>query len=379
MPALNHYRKYLSANFEDVLCLASREFPEDLAKENGFDRPFTYLYNKYIPIMGRAKFEKGLRERTMTGVEPADPYEEIATTDAKNVLKDYDIDDRDVIYLPGVDFYSAIGFMNAIKSLPVDKRPKLFVRFIGVLETATQFYMDPLTSLCTRLRQAKAQGLRIYLSAETPSYADKLSFMTRSLTYVTPYPETSEQVPFPERDEFQVACVGSARLDKGFMSLGEIARGLKSPSDSRSISLVTQMMPSRGNDNVDHYTCQLYATNGVTLLGSTLTTTEIEGLYRNSNLVLLPYASDVYKYRGSAVLMEAASVGRPCVTLSGTAFAVQVEYYGLGTVVDSINDIAHAIRHYVNLAEDELKHRVTQARSRFFFDINASYNSWFLS
>jgi glycosyltransferase involved in cell wall biosynthesis len=329
--------------------------------------------------MGRARFESGLHELSPEAFACADPYEGIATDDAKRILEENAVSDEDVVYLPGADFYSVISFINACLGLPSTKRPKLYIRLIGVLETATQFYMAPLQALAARLTDAKKQGLRIYLSAETPSYADKLGLMTRLITHVTPYPETSEQVSFSQKPDFNIACVGSARLDKGFLSLKEIVSDINALPLSRSITLTTQMLPAVGNANHDQYTGQLYAMAGVRMLNSTLTTDDINALYRNSDVVLLPYAADVYRDRGSAVLMEAASVGRPCVTLAGTAFAVQVQYYGLGKVVDSIKDVAGAIRYYADMPEEDLVFRVTQSRTRFFLDVDASYSSWFLS
>ena len=76
-------------------------------------------------------------------------------------------------------------------------------------------------------------------------------------------------------------------------------------------------------------------------------------------------------------MMEAASVGRLCLTLSGTAFARQVEYYGLGDIVDTINEMPAAIKRMADAGREELAHRIRQARERFFLDVRCSYENWF--
>jgi len=377
MPALNHFRRQLSPHFKKVVCVASNQFSSKLAKDNSFECHFTYLYNHYIKVMGRAQFERGLRE--LVDFSHADPYEEIATNDATALLDNHGATKDDVIYLPGGDFYGILGFINACLKRPLEKRPKLFIRLIAVLETATQFYNDPLSVLCARIGAAFKSDLRIYLSAETPAYADKLSRLTGMITYVTPYPETSELFPLPESTEFHVACVGSARLDKGFQHIHQIMRETSSLNISRKVRLTTQMMPVNGSEAWDSYTCRLYATPGIRLMEAALSSEDITALYHSCDLVLLPYAPDVYYDRGSAVLMEAASVGRPCITLKGTAFAMQVEYYGLGKVVDNLSDIPEAIKYYAEMSKKELNLRIKQSRTRFFLDIESSYKVWFSS
>ncbi|MEI5548186.1 hypothetical protein V7S57_05165 [Caulobacter sp. CCNWLY153] len=376
MPALNHYRRLLLPRFEDVRCLASKSFSPTLAAENDFEQAFTFLYNKYIPVMGEARFNEMVKAHPAFSDAFADPYERVATADAVEILGRHEIASEDTIFMPGADFYGIIGFLNACAARPAAQRPKIFIRLIGVLEAATPFYDDPMGELCRRIRAASAADVRLYLSAETPAYADYVNEQTGLITYLTPYPETSERLPLPETDDFNVLCAGSARLDKGFHHLLEIMQGVHANPPRRKVLLTTQTLPVKGSEAWDSYTSQLYATSGVTLLEPVISSELMHDLYRACDIVLLPYAQDVYRMRGSAVMMEAAGAGRLCLTLRGTAFSRQVEYYGLGEVVDTIQDIPDAIRKMAAMPRDRMQGRIDQARARFFLDINAAYAHW---
>ena len=376
MPALNHYRRLLAHRFEEVHCLSSKAFPEELARENDFDRAFTFLYNAYIPVMSQNEFNQLVKDHPAFSDCYADPYERVATADAQYILSRYELTCEDTILMPGADFYGIIGFLNALATLPENLRPKIFIRLIGVLEGSTPFYDDPIGELCRRIGAATSAGLRVYLSAETPTYATYVNERTGLVTYVTPYPKTSERVPLPRTEAFNILCAGSARLDKGFHFLLEIMQSVNAGLSERRVRLTTQTLPVNGNEAWDFYTSQLYGTSGVTLLEPVISSDFMHELYCACDIVLLPYDPGVYRLRGSAVMMEAAGVGRLCLALRGSAFSQQVEYYGLGEVVDSISEMPGAIRRMAALPRDRMEQRIDQARSRFFLDIDAAYSHW---
>lgn len=378
VPALNHFRTDLAPGFDAVHCLASTGLPENIATQFGFDRRFTFLYNRYIPIMSSGQSNQIVNQHPAYNDDYADPFERIATFDARQTLADYKMTADDVIFFPGADFYGVIGFLNALADKPKAQCPTIYIRLIGVLESATPYNDDGLSAFFKRVRAASKAGLDIRLSAETPEYADLTSSQTGITTLLTPYPETSKQIPLPTGDDFNVLCAGSARLDKGFLDLFMIAReSMANPPKKMGLKFVTQTLPLKGHESWDAYTSQLYALRDVTLLDPVITTEKMQSLYKDCDIVLLPYARDVYKLRGSAVMMEAASVGRLCVTLRGTAFARQVEYYGLGDLVDDVSQMPAAIRRLANAGRDEMAERIRQARTRFYLDVGSAYEKWF--
>lgn len=377
VPALNIFRNQLSKYFDETQCIASLGLPEKIAAENKFERRFTFLYNRYIPIMPSWEADGALTAHAAYNSAYADPYERIATRDAEEMLREYGMTGDDVIYFPGADFYGVIGHINAYAKLPSSRRPALFVRLIGVLENASPFYDDPLSVFCERIKDAVALGIKVHLSAETPAYADEIAVRTGVVTLATPYPDVSPLLPLPDHDTFNVLCAGSARTDKGFLELFDIAHALLSKPTLRPVTIISQTMPVRGSEQYDGYTSKLYALRNVELLEPTITTEKMHRLYADCDIVLLPYAEDVYRLRGSAVMMEAASVGRPCVTLRKTAFARQVEYYGLGEIVDTVKEIPSVIQRMAAADRSESAARIRQARMRFYLDVRSSYDSWF--
>jgi hypothetical protein len=375
--ALNHFRRSFSGRFASTECVASLDLPRIVAHANDITRHFAYLYNEFIPVIS-AKEEVGVIERHPAySPSLADPFEHIAVYDASSFVESRKMTSKDTILLPGADFYGVAGFVGALGALAPQSRPGLLIRLIGVFEHATSMRSNPERDLLRIIRRGYDLGLRISISAETPRYAAKLADCLEHPVEVTPYPKVSEIIPLPKSTTFNVLCAGSARLDKGFNHLLGIAKDLLLKPSERPIVITSQTLPVDKSEAWDGYTSQLYAAPNVTLFEPTISEQQMLELYRQCHVVLLPYAKDVYQFRGSAVMMEAASYGRLCVTLRGTAFAQQVEYYGLGSVVDDPGQISDELRRLAS--EDPIKQarRIEQARHRYFANVKSAYERWF--
>jgi hypothetical protein len=124
------------------------------------------------------------------------------------------------------------------------------------------------------------------------------------------------------------------------------------------------------------YQNYLYAIPGVTLLPSQVTSLQMEAMFDAADLVLLPYAADVYEYRGSAVLIEAMCTGRHVMALEGPAFADQIRFFGSGTICSSLSDMADRVVDYSSWTPRFRYAQARQARERFVRDLFASYRDW---
>jgi hypothetical protein len=93
-------------------------------------------------------------------------------------------------------------------------------------------------------------------------------------------------------------------------------------------------------------------------------------------MVLLPYDRDIYKLRGSAAMMEAVCFGRPIVSLRGTAFAEQISWYGLGTVVDRPEEMVDVVFEYAKTPRKKLARRALRGRELFLADTDRAYRAW---
>lgn len=375
--ALNHFRKRFSAHFASTECVASLDLPRIVANANDITRHFSYLYNEFIPVISDRQESGDIELHPAYSATLADPFEHIAVYDASSFVESREMTYKDTILLPGADFYGVAGLIGALAALAPQRRPRLLIRLIGVFEHATNMRNNPEREFVRIIRRGYDLGLRISVSAETPRYAAKLAECLDHPVEVTPYPNVSEIIPLPKSTAFNVLCAGSARLDKGFNHLLAIAKDLLLKPGERPIAITSQTLPVDKSQDWDDYTSQLYAAPNVTLLEPTISAQHILELYRQCHVVLLPYDKDVYELRGSAVMMEAASYGRLCVTLSRTAFAQQVEYYGLGSVVDDLGQIPDELRRLAS--EDAIKQtrRIEQARHRYFADVDSAYERWF--
>ena len=84
----------------------------------------------------------------------------------------------------------------------------------------------------------------------------------------------------------------------------------------------------------------------------------------------------MYAFRGSAIAMDAAQVGRPVVTLSGVGFAPEILFYNLGAVVSTVDEIAPAIFQMASESPVSLQRQILQGRMRLINDAQRAYTEW---
>ena len=371
--ALKYFGKAFAGSFDEVVLLCARSLDKAVAQANGFTPFFDFYYRRFMPLRGLPDTPP---EAGVEAPASGDRLEAVATRDARRLLDGYKVTAADTILFPSVDFYGALGLLNALAERPAETRPFLFFRFIGVMETATHPWRDPLSELLARLRQAHADGVRMSFSAETPKLADAMAVRLDAPVAATSYPSILDQLPMPADQAFTVYCPGSARHDKGFMELLDIFRPVRMADPELKVRFCSQVLTDRDAAPLQNYISQLYALPGVELLAPMISEAEMLRRYRQCSAVLMPYATDIYELRGSAVMMEAAFFGRPCITLAGTAFAEQVAFYGLGLVVDTVGDIPRAILQLAATPRLTLESRAAQARHRLIADTVGSYEAW---
>lgn len=375
VPALMQFSEYLRSDFDEVICLASHRLP-DIEDAKSFDKRFEFLYNQQMKVVNPSNYKADIRNHPAWNLSNFDPFEGISTYEMNNFIVESDVCYDDTIFFPGGDFYGVLGLLNAVSHMAPDRRPVIMIRLIGVFEVASQVFPKPLEEFCQRINGALEKGIKIFVSAETPRYAKFIAQKLSCDVAVLPYPQVKKQLPLPEDDVFQILCAGSARLDKGFHFLLDIAKSLYALDTTRKIKITSQIMPYNNTEQWDLYTSQLYAMPNVTLLEPTIDVDHMNELYEKSHIVLLPYAADVYTLRGSAVFQEAANVGRLAICLDGTAFATQIEFYGFGSVCKSIEEIPNVINEYAKLPQSVLQRQVDMARKRFFRDVDSAYEDW---
>jgi glycosyltransferase involved in cell wall biosynthesis len=371
---LKYFHKLCDGLFPNVMSFCGEALPKRLINDSAIKPWFDFCYHDYMPGIQRGQSAAAVETE---GWRTLDIYEAIATRDAKRLFDHYDIGPDDAILFPGADFYGVIGMLNVILEMPPSQRPQLFLRLIGVMEVASHAYRSPIDEFVDRLHEAFEAGVRIHLSAETTVWADKIALKVEQPVSVTTFPPTAPFHPLPAEGPFVVFCPGSARLDKGFLDLFDIFSSVRRLDPDLSIQFISQTLPYSTAQHYEKYISQLYALPGVKLLPPSISTELMNECYARCHAVLLPYENSTYSERGSAVLLEAAYVGRPAVGIEGSGFADQIRYYGLGRLVPSKADCAGAILEMARTPRRRLAAQAQQARHRFGCDAESSFVQWF--
>lgn len=377
---LKYFSDAVRPFFRNVVPIASIHLPNEIALKYGFERDFDFYYHEHISLDLPTE-RRGPHGRTSRG---GDPMLHLALRDATAFFEKYAITAEDSIVYPCVDYYGAMGVLGLLeRSAPVDA-PTVYLRFIGVMENATSVGLPGLPGLVMQIKKMLARGHKIKLCAETPRYADYLARELASAVSVVPYPihadmaqvSSPNDVGMSDRNVFRVSCPGSARLDKGYLTLLDIFSAIRRIDPKQSIRFVTQALAAADALQHTNYTNQLYAIPGVNILPSSISEEEMNDLYMGTDLVLLPYDPATYANRGSAVFMECISRGIPVVALAGSAFCDQIVYYGAGSVVPNPESLAKEILKFREASRKSILNAMTQARHRYSTDVNSNFVNW---
>ncbi|MBU0499534.1 MAG: hypothetical protein KJ558_06985 [Gammaproteobacteria bacterium] len=384
---LKYFSDAIRPFFGGIIPIASRSLLEKISLDYGFEREFDFYYHKHIKV-GEA--EDSNLSADLSQRLGGDAMLERAMRDVDNIFTKYAISAMDSVVFPCVDYYGAMGLLSILRKLKPENAPSVYFRFIGVMESATMHGGNGLIILSKKIATALKDGYKIRLSAETPAYADHLAEVLGVAVSVVTFPvhtdvarsnshlkpDNEVEVLKDDHRIFNVACPGSARVDKGYLSLLEIFSNFRRHDPRLTIKFVTQMLPISEALPYANYTNQLYAIPGVRLLPSAVTEDEMNALYKYSDLVLLPYDPTVYAYRGSAVFMECISRGIPVIGLAGAAFCKQIDYYGAGSVVSSICEFTEHIFRYRDMSARSISIGMLQARHRYAVDSASAITHW---
>lgn len=367
--AMENFKRFVGKYYDEVACFGCARLPDAIAAQYGIEPTFEYYYNDAMPLPRSDTDKTILRTHAQKVIA--------AKQDLSRLLKRLKVNSADTLCYPSVDFYSLMALAEAVEELREAGNPKILIRLIGVMETASSAqYAKPLNVALALIGRLCEAGISVRLAAETPRYAEYLATQLNRPVAVAANIELREQVPLPQCEYFTVICPGSARYDKGFLHLVELFSQVRQRDPEMRIRFRTQVLPDRDLKHQIDYLIQLYAIPGVNILPSQLPAEKLVSMYEDADLVLLPYAHDVYKFRGSAVLIEAMLSGRHCLALDGPAFVDQIRYFGGGTVCSSIADMAEKIIACSKESSNKRYARAHQARDRFVRDLVASYRDW---
>lgn len=377
LSALHYFSHFLSKKFPEaeVVGLTSKYLPDSLedAKTLKLHRVFHHYYQNSMPFKNYDEAQESLSFKTV--VSSYNYQENLAYQDMEKLFTEFKWKAGDLVFFPSVDFYSAQAILRFFETQKPETLPLLNLRFIGVMENNSKYYTEPRCELFSMIRTLKAKAYKINISAETPKYADFISQRVDCDVSPLTYPMMADSLKLKSKSSsFKVLCPGAQRRDKGFTRLFNIISQVTLENPDAKFEFFIQTVPGV---SFSAYQSQLYALPGVRLLPPTLTMEKIKSLYEESHMVLLPYDSDIYYLRGSAVLMEALAYGRLVITSDHTAFSEQVRYYNCGKICQSDQDFAKGIREFYDTSLLNMERQALQSRFRYGNDCEFSYRSWF--
>ncbi|KAA8607353.1 glycosyltransferase family protein [Salipiger aestuarii] len=310
-----------------------------------------------------------------TNVQSDRDYVLRSIADFRRLFRDLPVDADTVLFFPSADYYGIMGGLMALKDLPVAEAPRVILRMIGVLENSSRTPDGAAEAVNGLMREVIAAGYPVEVLAETPAYASHLAVALDTQIKVAPYPVIDDLLPITKDDPLLIASLGSGRYDKGFLRLKSIFHKVIEKSEGLPLRFVVQNLPHAAAKPFVKYIAELSAIPGLTLASDVVTQHELSSYLRRARVIVTPYAQDVYALRGSAMLMEALSVGRPNVSEAGCGFSSQIGFYDCGILCQSDDDYADAILTYARMEVDELNARMAQARARFVLDSDNIYAS----
>lgn len=281
------------------------------------------------------------------------------------LINKFNLDEQDLIILTSADYYSIIALSKLESS--VLKKLNIHIRLIGVMENASYARGSVKRRWIRAIKEIKKQANCLTLSSEVYSYSEYLEKILCLEVLTISYPLADKlKISKTKNNVANISMVGCGRKDKGFFEIKKIEYELANANVNYQI--IAQDMDEYDLSYSKKYSYGLTDSRQITLLPSHLTDDEIESLYSCADIILLPYDSGVYKYRGSAVYQEGLSYGKLFVCYSGSGMDAWINKYGNGILVQNHTGVAMAIAKLLSLSSEEVANIVNAAKKKYVND-----------
>ena len=275
------------------------------------------------------------------------------------VNSEYSFTEKDRFVFPNADFVTTKSLLKYLRRNLSDNLPSVGLRFINVMENNGIPKFQNSNSLFRFLQRTKSKGFKIDVTAETDSYRAYIGQFVTGVS-ICEYPQNS-QISKKQRKEAEsrlltLGSLGSARPDKGFGALGGLIPRLLAFKDKEIEILVQEATQSWGYEYETTLT-SLRNYSQITFLPGYLTHEEMNDSIKKCDVLLMPYDVDIYQFRGSAMLFEAADLGIPMIVPSKTGLGEVVRKYGLGATFNDEADVLLALKVLLQIDSKTLKNR----------------------
>ncbi len=285
----------------------------------------------------------------------------------RRMFRRHRIGPDDLIIFPSADYYGTRALLKKFQKIPMSARPRMHLRFIGVLELARHSFRNSLLDLTTRLNQIPD---RVTVSAEVPRYARYLDTILPGRSVIAePFPVETKALPAAKADrsrkrqQFTLLLPGVNRADKGYFELFNLAKELffRFPN----VKIVIQDMKKWDRHFRKKYQRKLQRLVNVELLPPILSREEIMESYRRADLILLHYEPSVYFFRGSAIHYEAIANRIPVLARKGSGFVQEVESWSSGWTYETKPELFARLEEIMNYTPPGIEKKMDAAFSKF--------------
>lgn len=257
--------------------------------------------------------------------------------------KKYVFTSSDKFIFPNADLMTVFALFLWLMFRKKKRLPRIKLRFINVFEN---YNLPHILGMKQLLGMSKLLNHRIKcvsIFAETNRYKDQLSNFADNIS-VAPYPPvmvTKNRMRLvPKKSKFMtVGVLGSARPDKGFTEIPILLNYLAQQSFSVKVNFLVQESVESWGFEYDHAKFLLQTNKHVELLPGYLDHNTILENIQKCDLLLLPYDKSIYRFRGSAMLFEAADLNIPVLAPSHTGFGETIRRFGIGWTYGHLSEI----------------------------------------
>ncbi len=373
--AMSLFKKELKREFSEVQCWASKKLSVLAEQSILVIKCLYYPYEGFLPsskpsrifgFWGRRlhKLIKVLINRWLY----FDITLYLCKWNYRYLFKKNQISSSDIIFFPSADYYGVISLIEYLSNIESSKRPSLHIRLIGVSENARYSFDSGRPEFFAKLKKYASSEPNISFSAETPklaSYAEKI--LNQKVQYF-PYPLANHSTDIVKSNKVVISSPGQGRIDKGYFRLLDIIIGINLIEPAK-FKFIIQPMNSADTSYRKRYQSRLSGVSNIELTEERLSQEEIDKMYLQSSIILLPYDERVYQFRGSAVYQESLSLGRLAVVSESTGVAEMMKKYGNGVIAKSNSDFVDGVLFLSNLNADEVSTITSNAREMYVTDL----------
>ncbi|MEX1121762.1 MAG: hypothetical protein WED82_06495 [Balneolales bacterium] len=332
-----------------VIICVSKLFDEHVSL--GFDgsicilKSFCHYFIKEMPLIGVDSLDHWHSQ--LLEANPDSYYllrRESAIRDLKQLFDSSAVHQDDLLFYPNIDIVSLAALCDLIQAYGIQRMPRIALRFIGVLEENDSFEPLSLSTLMCMLAHYAESGLQVAFSAESSSLANQLGALYGVPFMQTPTLSDFEFSTISLDSTINIVAPGSGRPDKGFFRLASICRILEDVMPC-PFTVFAQDMPPYRYRHISPVTTLPIDQPEIVMLPCSLSEPDLFALMNKSHIILMPYEPSVYRHRSSAIMADAACMGRPIVASGGCGFSADISRFNLGLLARTNRELADRVAH----------------------------------